>query len=120
MLQCFLVQWIANTYFPQLYADPFIGIPYLLMDPATATLPLGSQFSITCYVVGIINQLSPLLIEVVRGDEVFLRAFLDNGARYKQFYVQEAGRYLCQLMINGSVISRATTTIVPGVNKIKC
>ena len=85
------------------------------MDPPTATLTLGDRLSITCHVTGVTDPLAhPLQVEVVRDGEVFLRKSLVSGTGYKQFYVEETGRYECQLTENGRVISRASTTIVSG------
>ena len=86
------------------------------MDPATATLTSGDRLSITCYVTGIIDPLSSLQVQVARDDQVFLRSSsLDTSTGYKHFYAEETGRYECQLLRNGSIISRASTTITSGI-----
>lgn len=85
------------------------------MDPPTATLTSGNQLSIMCYVTGVIDSLSPLQVEVTRDEEVFLADSFDAKAAYKRFYITETGQYECRLLQNGSVIFRATTTVVTGM-----
>ena len=85
------------------------------MDPSTATLTSGDGLNITCHVTGVTDPLSPpLQVQVARDGEVFLTESPVAGGGYKQFYVEESGRYECQLRQNGSVISRASTTVVSG------
>ena len=85
------------------------------MDPSTATLTSGYGLNITCHVTGVTDPLSPpLQVEVVRDGEVFPRESPVAGIGYKQFYVEETGRYECLLRQNGSVISRASITVVSG------
>ena len=88
----------------------------MIVDPATATLTSGDGLNITCHVTGVTDPLSPppLQVEVVRDGEVFLRESLVAGVGYKQFYVEETGRYECQLRQNRSVISTASTSVVSG------
>ena len=85
------------------------------MDPPTATLTSGEGLNITCHVTGVTDPLSPpLQVQVARDGVVFLTESPVAGGGYKQFYVEEAGRYECQLRQNGSVISKASTTVVSG------
>jgi hypothetical protein len=99
--------------------DTYSGAPELVMDPSTATLTSGEGLNITCHVTGVTDPLSPpLQVQVARDGEVFLTESPVAGGGYKQFYVEESGRYECQLRQNGSVISRASTTVVSGSTRV--
>ena len=85
------------------------------MDPPTVTLTSGDGLNITCHVTGVTDPLSPpLQVQVVRDGEVFLKESPVAGVGYKQFFVNETGRYECQLRQNGNVISTATTSVISG------